>query len=148
MVMTDDDLVARMTDYLERQIAQYKRQISEHEDTAREGLDMALENLVTMSNAHAVESAMLEREFNALLREWKAADGISDEQRRGVRLLAREAESLANRLGAMLAFSLSNAEERRDAVRKELASLAQGQSILNRYRAGGAPPPGHVDERA
>jgi hypothetical protein len=146
--MAQDELVARMTDYLERQIAQYKRQISEHEDAAREGLDQGLENLVTMSNAHAVESAMLEREFNALLREWKAAHEVSEEQRSGVRLLAREAEALANRLGAMLAFSLSNAEERRDAVRNELASLAKGQSILNRYRAGGAPQPGRVDERA
>lgn len=146
--MADDELVARMTDYLERQIAQYKRQISEHEQTAREGSDNALEDLLTMSNAHAVESAMLEREFTALMREWQAAAGISDEQRSGVRLLAREAESLANRLGAMLAFSLSHAEERRDAVRNELASLAKGQSMLNRYRAGDVTQAGQVDERA
>lgn len=137
-----------MTDYLERQIVQYKRQISEHEEATREGSDRALDDLLSMSNAHAVESAMLEREFTALMREWQAADGISDEQRSGVRLLAREAEALANRLGAMLAFALSHAEERRDAVRKELASLAKGQTMLNRYRAGDAPQAGRVDERA
>lgn len=142
-----DGIVERLGDYFARQIALYKQMLAE-QDQIIALLDAGeLDAAEALACMHARHSAMLEREFDALLREWKAAPHRAEDHA-PVRALAAEAAGLAGRLEEYVGVAAGNARRRREAVKREWEAIRRGQNTIDRYRTIDDHEPGHIDRHA
>lgn len=140
-------IVERISDYFTRQIAMYKQMLAEQDQILALLNAGELEDAEKMAAAHARESAVLEQEFHALLREWKSTAHSPDEYA-PVRALAAEAASLAGRLEEFVSVAAGNARERREAVRREWEAIRRGQNVIDRYRTIDTSESDRIDQRA
>lgn len=140
-------IVGRISNYFERQIALYKQMLAEQDHILALLNAGELENAETLASAHARESAVLEQEFNALLREWKSIERSGDTYA-PVRALATEAATLAGRLEEFVTIAAGNARDRREAVKREWEAIRRGQNVIDRYRTIDRSEPDRIDKRA
>jgi hypothetical protein len=140
-------IAERISDYFGRQIALYKRMLAEQDQLAALLDASELDDAERLASAHARESAELEQEFNALLREWKS-NTHSLEDYAPVRALAGEAADLAGRLEEFVTVAAGNARQRREAVKREWEAIRRGQNVIDRYRTIDTSEPDRVDKRA
>ncbi|MCC6794478.1 MAG: hypothetical protein IT366_05110 [Candidatus Hydrogenedentes bacterium] len=139
-------IVERISDYFARQIALYKQMLAEQDQILALLNAGELEDAERLAANHARESAALEQEFNALLREWKSSTR-SEAATASVRALAGEAAGLAARLEEFVNVAAGNARERREAVKREWEAIRRGQNVLDRYRTMDSEPD-RVDRNA
>ena len=138
------DIAERLSDYFERQIAHYKKLRDEH-DTITRLLDAGdMDGAEAMSSAHARDSAQLEKEFTALLREWQA-DKPGQDAQSAVRSLARQAADLAHELEVIVNAAAGDVRERRNAVKREWEAIRRGQNVIVRYRTINTSEPDRID---
>lgn len=142
--MTD---VERFSDYFARQIALYCRMIEEQDIIARHLDAGALDEAEALAASHARESAILEREFNALLNEWKASSHPAEAEQ-AVRKLAAEAAALAEKLERRVNEAAGSARERRASVRREWEAIRRGQHIIDKYRTTDRDDSARMDRHA
>lgn len=140
-------IVERITDYFARQIALYKQMLAEQDQILALLNAGELEDAEKLASSHARESAALEQEFNALLREWKSS-ARSELATATIRALAGEATALAARLEEFVSIAAGNARDRREAVKREWEAIRRGQNVLDRYRTMDNSEPDRVDRHA
>ncbi|MCC6152540.1 MAG: hypothetical protein IT367_02220 [Candidatus Hydrogenedentes bacterium] len=140
-------IVERITDYFARQIALYKQMLAEQDQILALLNAGELEDAEKLASSHARESAALEQEFNALLREWKSS-ARSELATATIRALAGEATALAARLEEFVSIAAGNSRNRREAVKREWEAIRRGQNVLDRYRTMDNSEPDRVDRHA
>lgn len=140
-------IAERISEYFTRQIALYRVMLAEQDQILARmeaGEWAAVEKLTSV---HARESAALEREFYALLREWESAERSARESG-PVRALAQQAAELAVKLEACATVAAGNARERREAVKREWEAIRRGQHVIGRYRTIDTHGPDRIDRNA
>lgn len=137
----------RLRDYFARQITLYKQMLAEQDQILALLNAGELDETERLAALHARESAALEQEFAALLREWNSRTH-SEIDYTTVRGLAREAASLAGQLEQFVAIAAGNARERRQAVKREWEAIRRGQNAIDRYRTLDDREPDRIDQRA
>ncbi|MBM3288579.1 MAG: hypothetical protein FJY92_00360, partial [Candidatus Hydrogenedentes bacterium] len=126
-------IVDRLSDYFARQIALYRQMLAE-QDQILALLDAGeLDSAEALACKHARDSAALEREFDALLREWKSQPQTNADHA-PARALAHEAAGLAGQLQEYVGIAAGSARKRREAVKREWEAIRRGQNVLDRYR--------------
>ncbi|NUM54864.1 MAG: hypothetical protein HUU46_14555 [Candidatus Hydrogenedentes bacterium] len=140
-------IVERISDYFARQIALYKQMLAEQDQILALLNAGELEDAEKLASAHARESAALEQEFHALLREWNSKLHGAEEYA-PVRALAAEAARLAGRLEEFVTVAAGNARERREAVKREWEAIRRGQNVIDRYRTIDPSEFDRIDKRA
>ena len=142
-----DTIAERISDYFTRQIALYTLMLAEQDQILALLNAGELEDAEKMAASHARDSAALEQEFHALLREWHS-NTHSPEDYAPVRALAMEAANLAGRLEVFVSVAAGNARERREAVKREWEAIRRGQNVIDRYRTIDTSEPDRIDKHA
>ena len=137
----------RLSDYFQRQIAHYKTMLSDHDRISSLLEAGDLDAVESLTGSHARESALLEREFTAILREWQS-EQQSEAARTTVRRLAREASDLATQLETILNSAAGSARDRRNAVKREWEAIRRGQNVIDHYRTSTGSEPDRIDKNA
>lgn len=144
----DTDIVVRMKDFFERQIAWFE---TVKDDLARLGESAdpdESDRLVFDDNERAKKSRALEEEFRVLKKEWDAsrpADGAGTE---AVRSLAHRAEELGLALQESIDDAAKELLARSIEVREEIEKLQQGKSSVSKYRAPKMNDTNYMDRKA
>lgn len=140
-------IVERISDYFSRQIVLYKQMLAEQDHILALLNAGELEDADRLASAHARESAALEQEFQALLREWDSKSHCQEDYT-PVRALAAEAAQLAARLEEFVTIAAGSARERREAVKREWEAIRRGQNVIDRYRTIDPSEPDRIDQHA
>ena len=141
-------IVARMKDYFERQLAWFEVMRDEIAEVET-GIDPdQIEHLLETDSARVQSSKDLEREFLALKSEWDRTDAIPDREVEDVKVLAREAERLANELQQSIERAAEQAGTDAATLRDRIGELRQGRDWLGKYRPDASPDAGILDQRA
>ena len=146
--MTNPGLVSRMERCIRRSVAWYEKLLNEYASLGEETTPEEFEALRVRHAEEVRVTVTLEREFSALLKEWRAAPDLSEEEREQVRALGGRAASLAeevaaqtNRLSGLLGSHLKT-------MRASLGRARKGHALIGRYRAGDMPQADLLDRRA
>ena len=142
------DISARLHDYFDRQIAWFDTELAEFAEFAENITRENAEELLEWQQRHEREMRNLGEEFNSLIKEWQASDTVSETERHDLRTVAQHAAGLADQVRDALDRGSSRAGAEASALRRICGEIRVGKDILNRYRAGGADPPGYVDRQA
>lgn len=142
------DISARLHDYFGRQIAWFDTELADFAEFGENITGENAEELVEWQQRHERELRNLGEEFNSLLKEWQASDTISETERHDLRTVAQHAAELADQVREAFERGSSRAGAEASAIRRICGEIRVGKDILNRYRAGGADPPGYVDRQA
>lgn len=140
-------IVERISDYFQRQISLYTQMLAEQDQILALLNAGELDEAQKLASAHARESAALEQEFYALLREWDSKTH-SEADHAPVRVLANEAAALAGRLQEFVNIAAGSARQRREAVKREWEAIRRGMNTIDRYRTIDPRDSDQLDTRA
>lgn len=142
------DISGRMKDYFERQIGWFEKML-EDLATLEEDWDASMpQKVVQRQEAHEKGMRALEDEFISLLHEWEVTESIGESARKEVRALAREAETLSNKLQSVMGRGAELAAERMASLEVAFGQIRQGKTMVEGYRTGGAADASYVDRKA
>ena len=124
----------RVKDYFRRQIASFEEILANlecldedlHRPDAAQRIELRLR--------HDRRTAALEREFEALAREWRQAADLPKADRADIRALAQTAQALAENVCAAYQRGIELTTTRSAAVKGALGDLRRGRDALERYR--------------
>ncbi len=146
--MDGADLVARMTDYFNRQIALFESMRSDLEGVEDRLDTLDFEALGREQASHAAQASALKHELAGLLEEWESAKDVPEEDRDGIRALARRAEALAEELSVINDRAATHADARGRALRETWCELERGRRVLGKYAPGRPAAPNFIDRKA
>ena len=129
-------IVARMKDYFERQLAWFEVMRDEIAEVET-GIDPdQIEHLLETDSARVQSSKDLEREFLALKSEWDRTDAIPDREVEDVKVLAREAERLANELQQSIERAAEQAMRGQAQMSQAVSADAVSDVVFDAIRDG------------
>ncbi|HOZ47396.1 MAG TPA: hypothetical protein PLO37_13625 [Candidatus Hydrogenedentes bacterium] len=146
--MDKDPHIARMKDYFVRHVAWLEEWLKDAASREGDRIDTNTEAVLEREAQYAVELAGFQREFDALIKEWGAAEGVDPEGRAEVSALAQRARKLAERAAAILEQARLGVEDRQQTVAKALGQLRQGRGLLEKYRPHVAGDGDWIDKKA
>ncbi len=132
--MAGKNLVARVTSFLQRQIAWLEeavRRLGELEhDLARGDVD----SVAAEERARQRQTDDFMREYRGLLHEWRQADHISETDRAAVQRLSAQAQALNEQLRAAYERAGEHVGRALSRNREMLGSVRRGQHTMAKYR--------------
>ncbi|MBI4557757.1 MAG: hypothetical protein HY706_09245 [Candidatus Hydrogenedentes bacterium] len=131
--MSNPALTSRMQDFFSRQIAWYERTLRDLGDLETRLKEPELQPLEEQRRTHVEGSALLEKEFRALVKEWQHSQDLSAAERDEVRKSAQGAYQLANQIIAVQTRGANLADERLAALRGTLNEIRRGRDLLRKY---------------
>lgn len=124
----------RVKDYFRRQIASFEEILANLERLDEDLHRPDAEQRSELPLRHDRRTAALEREFEALAREWRQAADLEKADRADIRALAQTAQALADNVCAAYQRGIELTTTRSAAVKADLGDLRRGRDLLERYR--------------
>jgi len=138
----------RVKDHFARQIAWFEELLRDL-DRLDEDLDAPDASDRIEGRLHHVKpTAALEREFAALARDWREAEGLAERDRAEVRALAKRARALAEQVCAAYDRGLDRVAAKSSCVQGSLGELRRGREVVGRYRGSTGLDAAFFDKRA
>lgn len=146
--LAHDNIVRRMKDYFERQMAWFEEM---HKGLAELGEEIdvdQIDRLMEADSARARTSKELEEEFLVLKSEWDRCESIPEPAVEEVRAIALGAEKLAAGLQEALDRAAQETGKGAQKLHERLGALRQGRRWLGKYRDSSSNEAGFVDHQA
>ena len=132
--MPAPDLVYRVTNYLQRQIAWSEETIGRLEAVEAEIARGDIDRLVAEERERQQRTQDFLREYRGLLHEWQRANDIDAADRAAVRKLSDRAQELNARLRARYTQAAEQMTRAAAGNREARDTLRRGHRMLTRYR--------------
>lgn len=140
------DIAARASAYFQQQISAFETMISEMESMGEVGED--LETFVRMQDRHEQMTSSLVAEYNAIRREWTAAQANEVTQARAkISEIAERAQDAARRLDAAQRKLIKKVEARKTQLQDEMHGLGRERGLLRKFQPQSLGEPGFIDKR-
>ena len=142
------DLVARVTNYLERHIAWFEECLAALDRLAEDLADDRIEAVAAAQADRNARGEHLMREHRGLLAEWERCDEVPSEAQRAVRRLADRAEKCKEALSTRYEEAAGLLAQETTGREEAIKALRRGRQMVTRYRPADAPAANFIDRKA
>jgi hypothetical protein len=144
-----EEITRRLHRYFERQAGWLEEGIAALDAFDCHAADAGADDFAQQQERRARELEHFEREARGLLREWQAAQGVTDAERAEVRALAERTRNLAERLRARCEEAGQTASEACREQEAQLGELRRAHGVHAKFHPdSGARDSGRIDRRA
>lgn len=142
------NLVPRVLDYFDRQIAWMREALRDLESIDNLADEDSLERLAVQQRRRETQYEHFSREYRGLIDEWNRAKEIAEEDKREVRERERCAQAVAAELSERYEQGAALLEREKARHRSAIEALQRGRKMAGKYHTGSGTSPDFIDRDA